>query len=73
MTQAVSNSLNSLQELMTQANQLQNKVSEVKEVSAVDKTSDKLVDFSKIYEKQVSKENNNTQNTENITAKVVNY
>lgn len=62
MTQAVSNNLNNLQELMTQANQLQNKVTEVKEVSAVDKTSDKLVDFSKVYEKQVSKENKNDNN-----------
>lgn len=62
MTQAVSNNLNNLQELMTQANQLQNKVTEVKEVSTVDKASDKLVDFSKVYEKQVSKENKNDNN-----------
>ena len=65
MTQAVSNSLNNLQELMTQANQLQNKVTEVNGVLAVDKTSDKLVDFSKVYEKQILKEKNNINTANN--------
>lgn len=70
MTQAVSNNLNNLQELMAQATQLQNKASEVKEVSVIDKTSNKLVDFSKVYEKQVSKENNNVKVEDNNWAEV---
>ena len=59
MTQAVSNNLNNLQEMVSQVNQVSNKITEttrVADVVSTEKVSDKLVDFSKVLEKQVAKD-----------------
>lgn len=59
MTQAVSNNLNNLQEMVSQVNQVSNKITETTktaDVVSTEKVSDKLVDFSKVLEKQVAKD-----------------
>ena len=59
MTQAVTNNLNNLQEMVSQVNQVSNKITETAktaDVVSTEKVSDKLVDFSKVLEKQVAKD-----------------
>lgn len=63
MTQAVSNNLNNLQEMVSQVNQVSNKITETTraaDVVSTEKVSDKLVDFSKVLEKQVAKDDAKT-------------
>lgn len=59
MTQAISNNLNNLQEMVSQVNQVSNKIPEVTKTTDLiskDNVSGKLVDFSKVLEKQVAKD-----------------
>ena len=56
MTQAVSNTLNNLQEMMTQVKQEPNKLNAISEVVSADKTTKSQKEFSNIFDKQVAKE-----------------
>ena len=71
MTQVISNTLNNVSEMLTNANQSVNKISAIDEIKSVDKTDLNQTDFSKVFDKQIAKENKPTMTLADVKAKKI--
>jgi len=73
MTQVISNTLNNVSEMLTNANQSVNKINAVDEIKSVDKTGLNQTEFSRVFDKQVAKENKPTMTLADVKAKRNDY